>query len=349
MAQQQPEMILEALVRWVKSTDTSLNFFTKVKKIIGGYSNLTFLIETDRQEQYVLRMPPPGAGDVKKGHDVIREYKILQALNAAGYAYIPQPMAACEDIDFLGAPFYIMEWVEGPIVRVADPSVWRDWSAERWQDISTSFCQQLVALHALDIEASGLIQIGKPDGYIQRQVEGWSKRYEAAQTDDLPDMTALMAYLQAKIPSEIAPTLLHNDFKYDNAILDLTGDSVRIKALLDWEMTTVGDPRMDLGAAMAYWVEPEDSRFERSFNTTWLAGNMTRSQFIAEYERLSGRQCADMLYFYVFGLFKNAVIMQQIYRRYKLGQSTDERFAGLIDGVRILSKKGVVALERGVI
>jgi aminoglycoside phosphotransferase (APT) family kinase protein len=179
------------------------------------------------------------------------------------------------------------------------------------------------------------------------QVEGWHKRYLAVQTDDVPAMTQLARYLTDNLPQQTTDiTLLHNDFKYDNVVLnpaDFTVDAIR--AILDWEMCTVGDPLMDVGTSLSYWAEATDDPFRKSFNLTWLPGNLTRQEFAHRYAEQSGRDLSNIVYYYVFGLFKNAVVMQQIYGRYKQGLTRDERFAGLLAGVQALSMVGVKALE----
>ena len=217
--------------------------------------------------------------------------------------------------------------------------------------LSESLVDTLVELHALDIEKTGLTQLGKPEGYVRRQVEGWHKRYEAAQTDDISAMTDLARYLTEAIPAEDAPgahkpTLLHNDFKYDNVVLN-PDDLPDIRAVLDWEMCTVGDPLMDVGTALSYWAEAGDDSFRQSFNLTHLPGNLTRQEFAQCYADRSGRDVSNLLYYYVFGLFKNAVVLQQIYSRYKKGLTQDARFAGLLAGVQALAEAGVRAVDAG--
>jgi aminoglycoside phosphotransferase (APT) family kinase protein len=236
-----------------------------------------------------------------------------------------------------------MEKIDGVILR-GKMAAKLNIPAEQMRHLSFALIDALVELHRIDIEATGLIQLGKPAGYIQRQVEGWSKRYEAAQTDEIPLMQELSAWLWQHLPSEGAPTLIHNDFKYDNAIL--APNTLEILALLDWEMSTVGDPLMDLGTCLSYWCEAGDGDFEKSFNVSWLPGNLTRREVADYYAEKSGRDTANILYFYVFGLFKNAVVMQQIYSRYKKGYTQDERFAPLIWGVQELAKKAVQALAQ---
>jgi aminoglycoside phosphotransferase (APT) family kinase protein len=318
---------------------------TEVKQFPGGYSNLTYFLKTDTGQEYVLRRPPFGAKHIKGGHDMGREFRVLSALKGAGYDKVPNPVLFCEDESVLDCPFYVMERVQGTVLRAQTapklnipPTVMRQ--------MSEALVDNMVALHSIDIQATGLIQLGKPEGYIQRQVEGWQKRYLNAQTDDIAAMTALYAWLVAEIPPDGAPTLIHNDYKYDNVILNAQ-DLSQIVAVLDWEMCTVGDPLMDVGTSLSYWAEETDDAFAKTFNFTWLPGNLSRAEFAQRYAQKSGRDVSNLLYFYVFGLFKNAVVIQQIYARWKNGFSKDERFANLLLGVKSLSKTASKAIERG--
>ncbi|PLK42740.1 phosphotransferase family protein [Emticicia sp. TH156] len=323
----------------------------EIAQFPGGYSNLTYLLKTSGMD-YVLRRPPFGAKDIKGGHDMGREFKILTALQNSGYKKIPRPVVFTEEESIMGCPFYIMQRVEGVILRAKDaPKLINTLAPALMRKMSEALCNNLVNLHAIDIEAQqegypALISIGKPEGYIQRQVDGWYKRYLVSQTDEIPAMDNLAAWLKANMPTEGKPTLIHNDYKYDNLVLNAQ-DWADILAVLDWEMTTVGDPRMDLGTTLSYWAEAADGMFEKGFNLSWLPGNMTRQEFADRYAEKSGRDVSNILYFYVFGLFKNAVVIQQIYGRYKKGLTKDERFADLIFGVKALSNKGTVSVDKG--
>ncbi|GAB3642153.1 phosphotransferase family protein [Spirosoma arcticum] len=331
---------------------------TDVAQFPGGYSNLTYLVKTDSWE-YVLRRPPVGAKDIKGGHDMGREFRVLTMLRDADYRKIPEPVVFCEDESVMGCPFYVMARVPGVILR-ANTAQKLNIPADAMRRLSESLVDNLVQLHALDIEKTGLIQLGKPEGYIGRQVMGWHKRYGAAQTDDIAAMTDLARYLTDSMPDENAPslsrlghnapTLLHNDFKYDNVVFDpdaLSETGNRdIWAVLDWEMCTVGDPLMDVGTSLSYWAEAGDDPFRRTFNLTHLPGNLTRQEFAQRYAERSGRDITNLLYYYVFGLFKNAVVLQQIYGRYKKGLTKDARFANLLMGVEVLAREGVKAIEQ---
>lgn len=273
-----------------------------------------------------------------------REFKVLTLLKKH-YPIVPTPIAYCDTEEIIGSPFYIMERLQGVILR-AGHAAKLEITPTQFKNISESLVDNLVKLHALDIHSTGLDQLGKPDGYVQRQVEGWSKRYFTAATDDISDMTLLADWLQKNQPVSQAPTFLHNDYKYDNVILDPQHLST-IVGVLDWEMSTVGDPLMDVGASVAYWSEAGDNPILQSFNLTALPGNITRRQFIERYAEKSNRNTSNILFYYAFGLFKNAVIAQQIYARWKQGFTKDARFGGLIMVIKALAAQGVHSLNKG--
>ncbi len=314
----------------------------EIRQFPGGFSNLTYSLRTANAE-YVLRRPPHGA-NIKSAHDMGREFRVLSLLKDH-YAKIPRPVVFCENEAVLGAPFYVMERVQGLILR-AHTAPKMGLSPEQMRRSSEALIDNLADLHALDIEATGLAQLGKPEGYVQRQVEGWIKRYYQAQTDALPHMDAMAQWLPAHLPPEQAPAFLHNDYKYDNVLLnpDDLGD---IRGVLDWEMSTVGDPLMDLGAALAYWSDADDAPAYRQFNLTWLPGCLTRQAVTERYATRSGRDVQHIGFYHAFGLFKNAVIAQQIYARWKAGHSQDARFGQLLPVIEALAGKAVGTVGGG--
>lgn len=334
------EINLESLNHYLEKSSSLIGKVTGQKQFPGGYSNLTYLLQTERSE-YILRRPPFGAA-IKSAHDMSREYKVLSLLHDH-YSKIPSPIILCEDVEIIGTPFYIMERIVGVILRPSSIKGIRLSPAEM-RKISESVVDNLIMLHSLDIQETGLIELGKPEGYVQRQVEGWSKRYLAAQTDAINEMEGLSQWLALNQPKDAAPTLLHNDYKYDNLVLRESNLS-EIVGVLDWEMATVGDPGMDLGASLAYWAEEADGDLAKVFNISWLPGNLTRQEVVERYSEKSGRTILDPVFYYVFGLFKNAVIAQQIYARWKQGHSKDPRFGQLIHVIRNLAERGVKALE----
>lgn len=334
------ELNLAALQTYLNGHVPKVGRILEISQFPGGFSNLTYCLKTAEKE-YVLRRPPFGA-NIKGGHDMGREFRVLSLLQDH-YTKIPQPLIFCEDEGVLDAPFYIMERIRGVILRPANaPSM--HLSPEVLRQTSAALVDNLVELHALDIETTGLVQLGKPEGYVQRQVEGWIKRYYHAETDKIEQMDAVADWLTRNQPQSQSPTLLHNDYKYDNVILN-PEDFPRILGVLDWEMATVGDPLMDLGATLAYWVEATDDKTLWQFNITWLPGNLSRQEVIERYAAKSGRDLSKILFYYVFGMFKNAVIVQQIYARWKKGHTQDERFGKLLPVILDLAKRAVKALE----
>jgi aminoglycoside phosphotransferase (APT) family kinase protein len=313
----------------------------EISQFPGGYSNLTFLL-TSGQKEYVLRKPPVGA-NIKSAHDMGREYRVLTALKPV-YPSVPTPLLYCEDASVIGAPFYIMERVKGVILRNRPPKG-LELTPERMKTLSEAAVDNLVALHNIDLEQTGLIQMGKPEGYVRRQVEGWIKRYKDAETDEVAEMDASAKWLLDHMPADDAPAFIHNDYKYDNLVLD--PETLKIKAVLDWEMATVGSPLMDLGTSLAYWAEGGDSEALKPFNLTWLPGNLSRAEVLQRYSEKRGVDLSNFLFYYVFGSFKIGVIVQQIYARYKKGFTQDPRFAGLIHVVKALGRNGSKAIESG--
>jgi aminoglycoside phosphotransferase (APT) family kinase protein len=314
----------------------------RVTQFPSGHSNLTYLVEGGGK-QLVLRRPPFGS-KVKSAHDMGREYKILSRLHAV-YPQAPKPVAYTEDTAILGAPFYVMERIVGVILRKNPPAELLTPAVAR--GLGEAFVDNLATLHGLDWRAAGL-DIGKPEGYVERQVRGWAERYRNAHTDDIADMEFLEKWLIENLPAESGATLIHNDYKYDNLVL-APEDLTKIIGVLDWEMSTVGDPLMDLGTALGYWVEAADPPELQmaAFCATNYPGSLTRRELVSRYGERTGRDTGNMLFYYAFALFKTAGVAQQIYYRYKQGLTHDERFAMMIVGVKVLSQTAVAAIKRG--
>ena len=312
-----------------------------VQQFPSGFSNLTYLLQLGQQELVLRR--PPFAAQAKGGHDMAREYRVLTTLKPI-YPLVPQPLLYCEDTNVIGAPFYVMQRMQGVIIRGGGKQM--DIAPEVYKKLSTAFVQALADMHAIDVTATGLVQLGKPEGYVQRQVIGWTERYRKAQTDEQPAVEQLMTWLAQHIPAETGVSLIHNDFKYDNLVLNPT-DLSQIIAVLDWEMCTVGDPLLDLGTSLGYWMEKTDPEPLRIFGPTTHAGNFTRQEVLDTYQRITGRAVTNPVFYYVFGLFKICVICQQIYYRYKHGHTQDSRFAMLNVVVALIAQNGTTALEKG--
>ena len=308
-----------------------------VKQFPSGHSNLTYLVQMGAQE-FVLRRPPFGA-NIKSAHDMSREYKILSQLYPV-YNKVPRALLYCDDESIIGAPFYMMERVNGIVLRTKPP-LGMALTPDVMRNLSLTFVENLATIHAIDYNAAGLGDLGKPQGYAMRQVRGWTERYVNAKTDDIPEMERVATWLAEHLPPESGATLIHNDYKYDNLVLDASDMSIR--AVLDWEMATLGDPLMDLGTSLGYWVEQNDPEEMRAiaFCLTMLPGNLTRDEIVQRYAQTSQRDVSQIQFYYVYALFKIAVIAQQIYTRYHRGYSQDARFAKMIDAVRILSMTAV--------
>ena len=316
-----------------------------VDQFPGGASNLTYLI-TLGDQQLVLRRPPFGK-KIKSAHDMGREYRVLSALSKS-YGKAPQPLLYTEDESVIGAPFYVMERVQGVILRSpTGPASLL--SEQQVGAIAESLVDSLVELHALDYQTVGLGNLGKPEGYVERQVQGWTKRYFKAKTDDFPAIEKVAAWLDAHRPENSGTTLIHNDYKHDNVVLD-ANDLTKIIAILDWEMCTIGDPLMDLGTTLAYWYDegdPELLKMMTGMNPSSLAGNPSRSELIQLYAEKSGRNVGDFVFYYAYGLFKIAVVVQQLYFRYKGGYSKDKRFAKMNHFANGMCQMALQAIEKG--
>ncbi|NND30974.1 MAG: phosphotransferase family protein [Saprospiraceae bacterium] len=325
------ELDVEKLGEYISNTLDLPSRPLQIKQFPQGYSNLTYLISFG-ESQMVLRRPPFGA-NIKSGHDMAREYKILRALSTH-YTKAPKPLHYCEEPSIIGSPFYLMERVSGVILRTKMPGEHKP-GHHLMRQISHSFVDTLAELHAIDYVAAGLEELGRPLGYVERQVKGWTKRYVNSKTAPNTTIDKVMQWLGTNYPNEKGASLIHNDFKYDNLILDPV-DMTRILAVLDWEMSTLGDPLMDLGTTLGYWVNQNDPDWmqELALSPTTLPGNPTRAEVAEQYATKSGADLSQIVFYYVFGLFKITVIIQQIYFRYKKGLTSDPRFAELNNAVR---------------
>jgi aminoglycoside phosphotransferase (APT) family kinase protein len=341
------ELPVEPLGAWLREHLPDLASELRIEQFPGGHSNLTYLLRLGERE-LVLRRPPFGS-KVKTAHDMGREYKVLSRLHGS-YPKAPRALAVCDDPAVIGVPFYVMERVRGVILRGQRPPRGVELPPERMRRLSEALVDGLAELHAVGFRAAGLADLGHPEGYAERQVRGWSERWRAARTDEVPGIDRAAAWLADHLPpdsGEAGAALLHNDFKYDNLVLspDLSG----IVAVLDWEMATVGDPLMDLGTSLGYWVDADDPPEMRTLpvGPTALPGNLTRAELVERYAARTGREVSGILFYYVFGLLKVAVIAQQIYYRYRQGLTRDERFAALLGSVRLLGDTAARALDRG--
>ncbi len=336
------ELNIVALEAYLKDNIADLEGELVIEQFPGGYSNLTYLLRVGQRE-LVLRRPPFGT-KIKSAHDMNREYTILSRLQPV-YDKAPKPLLYTDDESIIGAEFYVMERVRGVILRSGISADMAP-QPELMRQISLSLVDGLVELHGVDLAAAGLDTFGKPQGYVERQIGGWTKRWHNSMTDDIPQMDEAGQWLAANMPSESGASLIHNDFKYDNFVLD-SDDWTHIIAVLDWEMATVGDPLMDLGTSLSYWVQADDPPAMHALNLspTFLPGNITRSEFVARYAEKSGRDIDNISYYYAYGAFKLGVVLQQLYKRWKQGHTKDPRFEGLIHAVRACGAIAAKAIE----
>ncbi len=313
-----------------------------VRQFPSGHSNLTYSV-TLGQKEMVLRRPPFGS-KVKTAHDMGREFHVLSKLHPAFPA--PRPLLYCADDSVLGGPFYLMERVRGVILRRKLPDG-LELSRDTARRLSESFIDNLARLHSLDYIELGLGDLGKPQGYLERQVKGWIERYHGSKTEELPEIEHISNWLRAHMPQQGGATLVHNDYKYDNMVLD-SADITHVKAVLDWEMCTLGDPLTDLGTALAYWVnadDPPEVQMVR-WGPTSIPGSLTRVELAQRYADKTSRDISNIVFYYVFALFKVAVIIQQIYYRYYYGLTHDQRFATLGEVTKMLLRVGLRAAEK---
>jgi aminoglycoside phosphotransferase (APT) family kinase protein len=332
-----------ALAAWLRPRVDGLEGEPELMQFGRGFSNLTYLVRFGARE-LVVRRAPPGV-NIKSAHDMGREHRILSAL-APAWPKAPRPIARCDDASVIGTPFYAMERVRGVILRQRVPEG-LVLDAPAMRRVSEATCDTLAEIHALDWRAVGLGDLGKPEGYVERQVRGWAERYQKAKTDEVPQVDKLGAWLEAHRPNESGATLVHNDFKYDNVVL--APDLGSVVAVLDWEMATIGDPLMDLGTALGYWIEPDDPPvFQVTvFGPTNRPGNLTRVELAERWSRATGRDASNVLFYYAFALFKLAVVAQQLYKRWVDGLTKEERYAMMLEGVRAVASSALVAIDKG--
>ena len=315
-----------------------------IRQFPSGHSNLTYCVQLG-DRQMVLRRPPFGS-KVKSAHDMGREFHVLSKLHDT-YPPAPKVLLYCDDDSILGAPFYLMEPITGIILR-RDPPPGLSFEPGTAHRLCASFIDNLARLHSIDYQSVGLADLGKPQGYLERQVRGWIERYHGSKTHDVPEIEQISEWMQRNLPSTNGVALIHNDYKFDNVILD-PDDLTKIVGVLDWEMCTLGDPLSDLGTALAYWVEAEDSDDlqELRWGPTSYPGNLTRKELVERYAHVSGRDVSNMVFYVVFARFKVAVIVQQIYYRYHVGLTKDPRFAAMPEVVRTLLRSSWHSAQSG--
>ncbi|MBC8030091.1 MAG: phosphotransferase family protein [Pyrinomonadaceae bacterium] len=325
----------------------------EIEQFPGGHSNLTYLVRYGAQE-FVLRRPPVGPV-APTAHDMPREYKLLSVINPS-FPLAPAPVLLCDDASIIGVPFYLMERRHGFIVRSGVPDEIGE-DRELRRRLSAAVVDTLADLHTVDIHPTGIVNIGKPAGFVARQVRGWAERWQRSKTSEVREMDEVIRWLSDRIPpeSEVGATIVHNDFKLDNLMLD-KDDPARVVAVLDWEMCTVGDPLIDVGLALTYWTmsagrsgskdgDPNSSLRAITNGPGWF----TREEFISRYRAKTGRDLSRIVFYETFARFKVAVVIQQIYFRYVKGQTRDERFRSFNQLVLELARDAVaLAHESGI-
>jgi len=329
---------------YLKAQITGLTGEPRISQFPGGASNLTYLLEYPEQE-FVLRRPPFGQ-KAKSAHDMGREYRILNQLKDR-FPYCPKAYAHCTDESLIGTEFYVMERLKGIILRAEMPAE-LNFSVEQTGQLCRSFIDKLVELHNVDYQACGLGDLGKPAGYVQRQISGWSARYAKALTPDAPRWEAVQAWLNDKMPADHAKSsIVHNDYRFDNVLLD-PHNPMQIIGVLDWEMTTLGDPLMDLGNTLAYWIEAADPAPVQLMRRqpSHAPGMLSRQQFVDYYAERSGIVIDNFDFYYTYGLFRLAGIVQQIYYRFFHGQTRDQRFAQFIQMNRLLEQMALQVISK---
>jgi aminoglycoside phosphotransferase (APT) family kinase protein len=340
------ELNVETLDAYLRAHSPGERGLLEVKQFPSGHSNLTYSVSLGNRE-FVLRRPPFGS-KVKSAHDMGREFRVLSKLHAV-YPQAPEVVLYCDDVTVLGAPFYLMKPIHGVIIR-RDPPASLEFAEDIAQRLSESFVENLASLHALDYQSISLGDLGRPEGYLERQVRGWTERYHGSRTHEFSEVERIVSWMKEHMPSTSGAALVHNDYKYDNLVLD-PSDITKIIGVLDWEMCTIGDPLTDLGTALAYWIDADDPEPLQKirWGPTTRPGGMTRAQLVERYAEKTGRSVSHMDFYVTFARFKVAVIVQQIYYRYHQGLTKDERFAGMPAVVGSLLRASLHCAETGVI
>lgn len=331
---------IPSLATWLRENGIPMVGELNVRQFKGGASNLTYLIEDAAHSKYVLRTPPHGA-KAASAHDMSREARVLTALSPS-LTLVPQVLGYCDDHTVLGRDFYVMEYIAGNILSSEIPEELCA-TPKSVQALCESMVDSFAALHRVDIGAAGLNDLDRGPGYVGRQVTGWSKRYRASRTPDVPDAESIMNWLDANQPPDVSHCLIHGDWRFDNLVVN---DNAEIIGILDWEMSTIGDPCMDVGAALAYWIQEDDSEAFKSFKLqpTDTPGMLSRTEVIERYGSLMPDEIRDSLkknqcFYEVYGLFRLAVIIQQIWARYSSGATTNPQFASFGRAVNMLIQR----------
>ncbi len=318
------ELDIAAVDVALKDSVSGLSGSPEVHQYASGASNLTYALDYPSR-RLVLRRPPFGTIP-KSGHDMHREYRIMTGLKPV-YPCVPETLFYTDDKDIIGAEFYVMERAEGHLIHTHIPKEW-EWDKAATRSLCEEFFSKLVDLHNVDYAAIGLSDFGRPDGYVERQIGGWNRRFEKAWTEDIDTFEDVRYWLDSKKPDrEMGSAILHGDYRIDNCILQ-KDDPTKINAILDWEISALGDPLMDLGNTLSYWIQADDPPEMHAMvrQPSMAPGMMTRQEVLDFYAQKTGADVSNFQFYYVYGIWRLAVIIQQIYYRYYHGQTDNPRF-----------------------
>ena len=335
------ELDAKAVSDWLREQGVDVEGDPTVTQFSGGASNWTYRLQYEGEgdsQDLILRRPPKGT-KAKSAHDMVREYTVQKALKDA-YPYVPKMVALCTDEDVIGADFYVMERMEGIIPRANLPKG-VDLNEAQTRELCTNVIDALIELHEVDYtKYPDLVNLGRGEGYCERQVTGWDKRYVKAKTPNVPSFALVRQWLGKHTPADSKTCLIHNDWRFDNVIL-AADDPTKVIGVLDWEMATLGDPLMDLGSALAYWIEEDDNIIMQQSRRqpTHLKGMMTRDEVVTYYLEKTGLKIDNWTFYEVFGLFRLAGIVQQIYYRYYNKQTSNPAFKNFWIIVHVLHAK----------
>ena len=339
-----PGLDLEALARYLEPYVGELAGALRGEVIPGGRSNLTYIVD-DGERRFVVRRPPL-AHVLPTAHDMAREYRVLAALQGTGIP-VPHVITLCEDDSVIGAPFYVMEWIDGHVVRESLPPEFPD-TRETRRAMSTALIDTLLQLHRIDPDAVGLADFGHPDGFLARQVRRWWQQWEASKTRDLPSIDTLRRRLDETVPPPSAPGIVHGDYRLDN-VMYAPADPSRIVAVIDWEMCTIGDPLCDVGLLCVYWADDASEAAARTLHGRAITvedGFAKRADLLRDYAAGTERDLTSLDWYIALGAYKLAIIAEGITARFLMGMTVGEGFETMGEMVPAIVESGLVALDR---
>jgi aminoglycoside phosphotransferase (APT) family kinase protein len=338
------------LARWLSANGVASGELQGIALIAGGRSNLTYRLEFG-DSRLVLRRPPLGHV-LPTAHDMSREFRVLTALHGSSIP-VPEPVTLCDDPEVIGAPFYLMEYVDGLVLRTRQDG--ERLTPGQARQLSERLAAMLAAIHAVDVAAAGLTGFGRPEGYLARQLSRWQRQWELSATREMPGYDRLVERLAAGLPEDGEHTLVHGDFRLDNMLVTLgepgePGAEPAVAAVVDWEMSTLGDPLADLGLTLIYWADPDDKQWldiSIGAAVTAMPGFLTRAELAARYGELTGRDLSGIGYYMAFGCFKLAVVLEGIHARYLQRKTVGEGFEREGQAVPTLIRRAHQMLDTG--